>query len=139
MGELRQLSVFAENKPGRLEKLTKVLADDGVNILAIYISSIGDFGVIKLIVDKTDQAYRSLKEKGFTVSGNEVLGIELQDRPGMLHEVVGTLGKHAINVENIHVLVMGSRNQAFLIVEVEDSKATRELLRNEPIRFYNGT
>lgn len=136
MGELRQLSVFAENKPGRLEKITKVFADEGINILAIYISSIGDYGVIKLIVDRTDQAYASLKEKGFTVSLNEVLGIELEDRPGMLYEVVRALGKHAVNVENVHVLVGESRNKAFLIVEVEDVKEAKELLKGENIRFY---
>jgi hypothetical protein len=136
MGELRQLSVFAENKPGRLEKITKVFADEGINILAIYISSIGDYGVIKLIIDKTDQAYKSLKEKGFTVSLNEVLGIELEDRPGMLYEVVRALGKHDVNVENVHVLVVESRNKAFLIVEVEDVKEAKERLKGEAIRFY---
>ncbi|MEW5744554.1 MAG: ACT domain-containing protein [Nitrospirota bacterium] len=136
MAALLQLSVFAENRPGRLEKMTKVFADEGINILAIYISSIGDFGAVKLIVDKTDEAARSLKEKGFTVSLNEVLGIELEDRPGMLYEVVRVLGKHAINVENIHVLVIESRHTAYLIVEVEDVAAAKELLKNEPIRFY---
>ena len=139
MGELRQISVFAENKPGKIEKITKVLADAGINILAISVSSSGDFGVIKFIVDHCDEAYRKLKEKGFTVSLNEVLGIELVDRPGGLHEVVKALGKHSINVENAHVFVVESRQRAYLIVEVEDVRAARELLKNEDIRFYNGT
>jgi hypothetical protein len=138
MAELRQISVFAENKPGRIEKITKVLADEKINILAISISSSGDFGVIKFIVDKCDEAYRTLKEKGFTVSLNEVLGIELQDRPGGLHDVVKALGRHNVNVENAHVFVVESRQRAFLIIEVEDVKATRDLLKNENIRFYNG-
>lgn len=136
MAELRQLSIFAENKPGRLEKITKALADEGINILAIYISSIGDFGAIKLIVDKVDDAVATLKAKGFTVSLNEVLGIELEDRPGMLYEVVRVLGRCALNVENVHVLVVESRHKAYLIVEVEDVPAAKELLKNEPIRFY---
>ncbi|HEX8947800.1 MAG TPA: ACT domain-containing protein [Dissulfurispiraceae bacterium] len=138
MGELRQISVFAENKPGKIEKITKVLADEGINILAISVSSSGDFGAIKFIVDKCDEAYRALKAKGLTISLNEVLGIELQDRPGGLHEVVKALGKHSINVENAHVFVVESRHRAFLIVEVEDVKAARDLLKNEDLNFFNG-
>jgi len=87
MDKLKQISIFSENKPGRLEKLTKVLADEGVNILAINIASSNGFGVIKFIVDKCELAYQKLKQNGFTVSLNEVLAIEMVDRPGGLFEV----------------------------------------------------
>jgi len=137
MGELKQLSVFAENKPGKLEKITKALADDGINILAVSISGSADFGVIKFVVDKCDDAYKSLKEKGFTVSLNNVLGIELVDKPGGLHDVLAVLGKHGVNVENAHVFVVESRHRAFLIVEVEDVKAAKELMKGESINFYD--
>jgi hypothetical protein len=137
MGELKQLSVFAENKPGKLERITKALADGGINITALSITGGADFGVIKFVVDKYDEAYRNLKEKGFTVSLNEVLGIELVDRPGGLHDVVAALGKHNINVENAHVFVVESRHRSFLIVEVDDVKAVREMLKGEPLAFYD--
>ncbi|MBF0327901.1 MAG: ACT domain-containing protein [Nitrospirae bacterium] len=137
MGELKQLSVFAENKPGKIEKITKALADAGINILAISISSSGDFGVIKFIVDKCDDALKKLKEAGFTASLNDVLGIELQDRPGGLHSVVQALGNRSINVENAHVFVAGSRDRAYLIIEVDDINHTRELLKNDGLTFYN--
>ena len=87
MEQLMQISIFSENKPGRLTKITKVLAEEGVNILAINIASSDGFGVIRFIVDKCDLAAQKLRQKGFTVSLNEVLAIELVDRPGGLFEV----------------------------------------------------
>lgn len=136
MAELRQISVFAENKPGKIEKITKVLADEGINILAISIASSGDFGAIKFIVDKSDEAYLGLKERGFTVSRNNVLGIELQDRPGSIHGAVEALGRCGVNVENAHVFVVESRHRAFLIVEVEDVQVAKDALKEEDLRFY---
>jgi hypothetical protein len=137
MGDLRQISVFSENKPGKLEKITEVLAKDGINILAISISSSGGFGVIKFLVDRCEQAYQGLKEKGFTVSLNDVLAIELKDRPGGLNEVAKTLARHRINIENAHVFVVESRKRAFLIVEVSDVGEAKKLLEKEGIHFYN--
>lgn len=137
MATLKQLSVFAENKPGKLQKITQALAEAGINILAINISSMGDFGVIKFIVNKSDEALQTLKSRGFTASLNEVLGIELQDRPGGLYEVVRVLGKHNVNVENAYIFVADSRQRSFLIVEVDDVQATRKTLQGENLVFYS--
>ena len=139
MGELKQISVFAENKPGRIEKITGVLADAGVNILAINIVSSGDFGVIKFVVDKCDEAFKSLKSAGLTVSLNEVLGIEMEDRPGGLHDVIGILTRNGINVENAHVFVAESRKKSYLLVEVKDVKVAEKLLAKGKISFYGGS
>lgn len=136
MGELRQISIFAENKPGKIEKITKVLADGGINILAISISSSGDFGVIKFIVDKPFEARDLLIKNGFTVSLNEVLAIELIDKPGDLHRVTSALLKCGINIENAHVFVVNERAQSYLIVEVEDVQEAKKKLENEALSFY---
>lgn len=136
MDKLRQLSIFSENKPGRLRKITKVLAEEGVNILAINIASSNGFGVIKFIVDKSEPAYEKLKQKGFTVSLNEVLAIELTDRPGGLFEVSALLSKKRINIENAYVLILESRKKAFLIADVKDVEKARKLLKHENLRFY---
>lgn len=138
MDELKQISIFSENKPGRLKKITKVLAEEGVNILAINIASSNGFGVIKFIVDKFEPAYRKLKQKGFTVSLNEVLAIELVDKPGGLYEVAGILAKKRINIENAYVLILGSRKKAFLIVDVNDVEKARKLLKHENLCFFSG-
>ena len=136
MDKLEQISIFSENKPGRLKKITKVLAEEGVNILAINIASSNGFGVIKFIVDKCEPAYEKLKQKGFTVSLNEVLAIELTDRPGGLYEVSAILSKKRINIENAYVLILKSREKAFLIVEVHDIERAKRLLQHENLRLF---
>lgn len=136
MEQLKQISIFSENKPGKLKNITKGLAEEGVNILAMNIASSDGFGVIRFIVDKSDVAYQSLKRKGFTVSLNEVLAIELIDRPGGLYEVSAILAKKKINIENAYVLILGSRKKAFLIVDVQDIEKAKKLLRNENLHFF---
>jgi hypothetical protein len=137
MEELKQLSIFSENKPGRLEKITRVLAEEGVNILAINIASSDGFGVLKFIVDRCDLAYEKLKEKNFTVSLNPVLAIELVDRPGGLYRVASILARKKVNIENAYVLIPASRKKAFLIVEVNDIEKAKKLLQKENLRFFN--
>jgi hypothetical protein len=136
MEQLKQISIFSENKPGRLKKITKVLAEEGVNILAINIASSNGFGVLKFIVDKCDLAYQKLKQKGFTVSLNEVLAIELIDKPGGLFEVATILSKKRINIENAYVLILESRKKAFLIVDTNDIEKAKKLLKHENLRFF---
>ncbi|MDQ7787060.1 MAG: ACT domain-containing protein [Thermodesulfovibrionales bacterium] len=136
MEQLKQLSIFSENKPGRLTKITKVLAEEGVNILAINIASSDGFGVIRFIVDKCELAAQKLRQKGFTVSLNEVMAIELVDRPGGLFEVSALLSKKKINIENAYVLILGSRKKAFLIVDVNEIEKAKKLLKHENLRFF---
>jgi hypothetical protein len=136
MEQLKQLSIFSENKPGRLRKITKVLAEAKVNILAINIASSNGFGVLKFIVDDHELAYQKLRQKGFTVSMNEVLAIELVDRPGGLYEVAAILSKKRINIENAYVLILGSRKKAYLIVDVDDIEKAKKLLKQSKLRFF---
>lgn len=137
MEQLKQVSIFSENKPGRIAKITKVLADAGVNILAISIASSNGFGVLKFIVDDCDLAYQKLKQKGFTVSLNEVLAIEMIDKPGGLYEVASILSKKKINVENAYVLILESRKKAYLVVDIHDIDKAKKLFKNTKLRFLN--
>ena len=138
MEQLKQLSIFSENKPGRLKKITQVLAEEGVNILAINIASSDGFGIIRFIVDDYEPAYQKLKQKNFTVSVNEVLAIELVDRPGGLFEVAAILAKKRINIENAYVLIPAFRKKAFLIVDVNDIEKAKRLLKHEDLHFFTG-
>ena len=136
MEQLKQISIFSENKPGRLQKITKVLAEAKVNILAINIASSNGFGVLKFIVDNHELAHQKLQQKGFTVSLNEVLAIELVDKPGGLYEVAAILSKKRINIENAYVLILGSRKKAYLIVDVNDIEKAKKLLKHSKLRFF---
>lgn len=136
MAGLREISVFAENKPGKVEKITGVLAKEGINILAISIASTNGFGIIKFIVDKTDLAYEKLKENNFTVSLNEVLAIEMKDVPGQINEIAKVLLRNDINMENAYVFVEESRKKAYLIVMVKDFESAKSRLKNENLKLY---
>ncbi len=136
MDKVMQVSVFSENKPGRIEKITGIFADEGINILAIAITSTNGFGIIKLLVDKYERAYEKLKESGFTVTLNEVLAIEMKDSPGGLYEVSHILSKNSINIENAYVYVVESRARAFLLVEVKDIEKAKESLSKEDLKFF---
>jgi len=135
MDKVYMISVFAENKPGRLERVTKVLAQANINILAFSITSTNGFGIIKFMVDRCKEAYELLKEKGFTVSLNEAIGIEMKDQPGGLYEVVKILSSKGINIESAAVYVAETRKKAYLIVEVEDTEKAMESLKGENLNF----
>ncbi len=129
------LSIFAENKPGKLEKITEVLAKNDINILGFSIVSVKDFGVIKFLVDKPKLAYEKFKEGGFTVALLPALGIELKDRPGGLHEVVKIISSKGINIESALVYVAETRKKAYFVFEVEDLERAWEALKDEKVNF----
>ncbi len=135
MNKVYMISVFAENKPGRLEKITKVLAEADINILAFSITSTNGFGVIKFLVNKWNEAFKLFKEKGFTVSLNEAIGIEMKDQPGGLYEVVKILSSKGINIESAAVYVAETRKKAYLIVEVGDTEKAKKALEGENLKF----
>ncbi|MGO9015452.1 MAG: ACT domain-containing protein [Dissulfurispiraceae bacterium] len=136
MDKVMQISIFAENKLGKMEKVTKVLSDSKINILAISITSTNGFGIIKFMVDKPELALAVLKKDGFTVSLTEVLAIEMDDQPGGLHEVVSILAQNNINIENASVYVAESRKRAYLLVEVKDIDNAKKLFENTSLKLY---
>ncbi|MCX8033888.1 MAG: ACT domain-containing protein [Thermodesulfovibrio sp.] len=137
MNKVYMISVFAENKPGRLERITKVLTEANINILAFSITSTNGFGVIKFMVNKWKEAFDLLKERGFTVSLNEAIGIEMKDQPGGLYEVVKILSSKGINIESASVYVAETRKRAYLIVEIEDTAKAMDILKGENLKFLN--
>uniref|UniRef100_A0A832GJV3 ACT domain-containing protein n=1 Tax=Caldimicrobium thiodismutans TaxID=1653476 RepID=A0A832GJV3_9BACT len=131
------LSIFAENKPGKLEKITEVLAQEGINILGFSIASMGDFGVIKFLVDDLERAYQRFKEKGFTVAKLPALGIELEDKPGGLYEKVKLISSKGINIESALVYVAETRKKAFFVFEVDNLERAWALLKDENLNFLD--
>jgi hypothetical protein len=136
MDKVMQLSIFSENKPGKIEKISRLCAEEKINILAVSIASIHGFGIIKLLVDKCELAYNKMKLAGFTVSMSEVLAIGMHDVPGGLYEVSRILAKNGVNIENAYVYVAESRARAFLLVEVKDIEEAKALLAKEDLKFY---
>jgi hypothetical protein len=121
------ISVFAENRPGRLDHITDVIAQANVNIRAIKISDLGEHGVVKILVDDPGTAYRALKQAGVLASQKEIVAVAVEDRPGGLHEVLKILTRQRINVEDSYGFVLNTR--AVLVIEVADVAETMVLLQ----------
>jgi len=115
---IKQLSIFVENKPGRMARVAKILSDASVNIRALTIAEAGDFGVIRMIVDDPVKGYKVLNNEGFTVSETDVLAIVMKDQPGGLYEIVDTLGKHNVNIDYAYAFVTEKSKRAMLIMRV---------------------
>jgi hypothetical protein len=129
------LSIFAENKPGKLEKITEVLAREGINILGFSIVSVKDFGIIKFLVDKPELAFQKFKERGFTVAKVPCLGLELEDRPGGLYEMVKLISSKGINIESALVYVAETRKRAYFVFEADNLDSAWETLKEEKVNF----
>lgn len=129
-----QISIFAENKPGRIEKITRILRDREVNIRAITISSSDNFGVIKLLVDKPAAAYDSLASAGFSVFRREIIAVLMSDRPGGLNEVASILGQAGINIEDAYGFVIQDRKSAVLVMEVDRPAEVQAMLESKGLK-----
>jgi len=133
---IKQISIFAENKAGRLEKITEKLKSANINIRAFTIAEAGDFGVMRMVVDKPEQAHNVLHDAGFTVSETDVLGIEMSDSPGGLHEISTVLGSNDINVDYAYAFAMATQ-KALLIIRVDNINNAIEVLENSDIRLIS--
>jgi hypothetical protein len=135
MSAVNLVAVFVENKPGQTARITKLLAEAGVNIRWVTIANSGSFGVMKFLVDQRDTALRALKEKGVMVSLVEVLAVEVPDKPGSLLGVADLLGRNNINLDNSSGFV--SHNQAILILEVHELAKARSVLEQGGLRLLS--
>lgn len=126
-----QINVFAQNQPGRLEHLTEVLMEEGVNIRAITIAGADEYGVIKLLVDDPLKAFDALQREGFSAFVKDVIAVIMDDRPGGLHRICRVLGKGGVNIEDACGFVVKDRQTAVLVVEVEKIPEAEEILSGE--------
>jgi hypothetical protein len=129
-----QISIFAENKPGKLAAVTSVLAKAKVSIRATTIATADTFGVINLIVDDPKRAETALTKAGMTVHLRPVLAVMIDDRPGGLDRLTQLLFKEKINIHNAYGFVLESREKAVFIVDVDQMDRTAELLEKNGFR-----
>jgi len=135
MAEIKQISLFVENRPGRMAKVAKTLSDARVNIRALTIAEAGDFGVIRMVVDDPEKGHKVLKENAFTVSMTDVLAVEMKDTPGGLYEILNTLGESGINVDYAYAFVTAKAEKAMLILRVDDIAKARKMLAQKGVKM----
>ena len=133
--DLKQLSIFVENKKGRLEEITGILAKEQIHIRAVSIADTTDYGILRLIVNKPDEALTALKNNGITVSITSVIAIAIDDKPGALYEAVKLLSNNDISVEYMYAFLNPTDDAACVILRVEDNEKASEVLKNGGIRL----
>jgi hypothetical protein len=135
---VEQISIFLENKAGRLAEVTRVLSEAGVNIRALSLADTSDFGILRLIADNNDKAKAVLKERGFTVGKTDVVAVEVPDRPGGLSRILGILSQHNVNVEYMYAFVQHSGKDAVMIFRFDDIDTAVKLLQKNNVRVLEG-
>ena len=136
--KVEQISVFLENKSGRLAEVTEVLAKADINIRALSLADTADFGILRLIVNDIDKAKQVLKDNGFTVGRTEVLAVEVPDRPGGMAGVLGVLGNEGINVEYMYAFVQKDGQNAVIIFRIDDIDSAIDALKEKGVRILTG-
>lgn len=129
--QVEQISVFIENKSGRLAEVTRILGDNGINIRTLSLADTSDFGILRLIVNDREKANNVLKTNGFTVNKTEVVAVEVPDRPGGLSAILQALDRESINVEYMYAFVERCGENAVMIFRFDETeKAVGALLKN---------
>ncbi len=136
--QVEQISVFLENRAGRLAEVSAILAEAGVNIRALSLADTSDFGVLRLIVDNNEKARETLKNAGFTVGKTNVVAVEVEDRPGGLHKILDVLFKSGINVEYMYAFVQQSGNNAVMIFRFDQTGKAIDVLTENNIKTIDG-
>ncbi|MBC8530153.1 ACT domain-containing protein [Christensenellaceae bacterium NSJ-44] len=126
---VKQLSVFLENKPGRLAKMTRVLGQECIDIITLSISDTTNFGIVRAIVNNTDKALDILKNSGFTINVAELLAVYVPDHPGGLAELLALLEDKHISVEYLYSFVRKPGDKAMIVFKVEDVAAAEQMIR----------
>jgi len=126
---IKQISVFLENTTGRLCEVTQTLAKAGINLRAISIADTADFGILRLIADKTDEAVNVLTAAGFTTRQTNVAAVEIDDKPGSLAALMDLFRTSGINIEYLYASLEGSHDKAVVIFKLEDHDKGFEILK----------
>ncbi len=136
--KVKQISIFIENKSGRLADVARTLGEKGVNIRALSLADTSDFGILRLLVDNTDVALESLKEGGFTVNKTDVVAVEVPDQPSGLCEILQVLDKAQINVEYMYAFVERNAGNAVIIFRFDEIDSAIDTLQGKGISILSG-
>ena len=136
---VKQISVFVENKEGRIKKAIDVLAKADINIRALSIADTTNFGILRLIVSDNEKAVEALENEGFIVKENEVIVLSVPDEPNGLNSALDIFDKNNINLEYLYAFVGSTRNEAIVAAKLEDMEKANELLENNNVKILDAS
>lgn len=129
---IKQLSVFIANESGRVSEVTGILGEAGINIRGFSVSDTADYGILRLIVDRPDDAFAVLTDEGFTVRLDDVICIDLPDVPGGLSAVLKVVSDAGVNIEYVYSLIA-----TFVVLNVGDVDRALHLLSGRPVKLVS--
>ncbi len=130
-----QISIFVENKEGRLAEVTAILRDAEVNIRALSLADTTDFGVLRLIVNNNEKAEKALKKEGFTVGMTKVMVVEVIDKPGGLNQILDPISENEVNVEYMYAFSNPQCKNAVMVFRFDDYDKALKVLKERNIRI----
>jgi len=136
--KVEQISIFIENKSGRLAVISRLLAEAGINIRALSLADTSDFGILRLIVNDVEKAKSVLKANDFTVNKTEVVAVEVPDSPGGLSHILNVLDAGQINVEYMYAFGERCGGNAVIIFRFDDADKAIETLKGSGVLILEG-
>ena len=134
---IRQLSIFIENKKGRLTKIAQIISSAGIDIRAISVADTSGFGILRIIVDDPDRAKNVLQKSNIIVSVTDVIAVEIKDKPGEIYRVMSILSDNDIGVEYMYAFISREKNKAFIILKIENEDKAVEVLKDNDVCLLN--
>lgn len=133
---IKQVSVFVENTKGRLAEITRLLADNDVDLKALSIAETVDFGILRFIVGDPAEAVAILKTKGFIASITDVVAVELSDTPGGFADVLEILANEAVDVNYVYSAIHSKKGTAMIVLKVEEPGKVIDILAAHNVKLY---
>ena len=134
---IRQLSVFVENKKGSLHQITDLLANANIDLRSMCIADTSDYGIVRMITDDTDRAYKVLSEAGQTANVRTVTAFAVPDCPGGLAKVLALLDKEGVNMEYMYALVTTEKDKAYAVMRTDDYERAEKILATNGIELLD--
>lgn len=134
---IKQVSVFVENRQGALCGITDALAENGIDMKALTLADTADFGIMRMIVTDTEKAKEVIADKGYLVKVNEVVAVEMENKPGALAEVIAVLGEAGMDIEYLYAFIAVCGKNARVVIRVNDNEKAEALLAAKDITVVN--
>lgn len=132
---VKQISIFMENRPGRISAVTRLLGDNGIDIRAMSLADTTDFGILRVVVNDADKCMSVLSNAGFSARATKVVAAALEDKPGGLASVMETLYENNIGVEYMYSFITREDGKAYVMLRVDDNDFTSSVLTEKGFKL----
>lgn len=133
---IKQVSVFVENEPGKLAEITRILADENIDLKALCIAESVDFGILRCIVEDPEKTVALLKSKGYAANVADVVAVELEDRPGGFADVLEVLTKENVDIGYAYSTIHSKKGSAMIVLKVAETGKVIDLLLENNVKLY---